>query len=173
MSAQLGNKTSFPSSDAYDESIGSYWSVQNNDIDPACIVSPTATKDVSLAVGILRAVSGFGVQCQFAVRGGGHTPWAGAATIENGVVIDLSAMGEISVSTDRKTTSVGGGARWIDAYLVLDTLGLAISGGRVASVGVGGLTTGGTSIRWWWHGRWLTGHSRWRILLCSSGWPCV
>jgi FAD/FMN-containing dehydrogenase len=141
--AELGNKISFPSSAAYEESVGSYWSVQNNDIDPTCIVSPNATADVSLAVGSLHEVSSFGLQCPFAVRGGGHTPWAGAATIANGIVIDLSAMEQVSVSKDRTTTSVGPGARWIDVYLMLDAMGLAISGGRVASVGVGGLTTGG------------------------------
>ena len=52
-------------------------------------------------------------------------------------------MEQVSVSKDRTTTSIGPGARWVDAYLVLDAMGLAISGGRVASVGVAGLTTGG------------------------------
>lgn len=143
LQAELGSKISFPSAAAYEESVASYWSVQNNDIDPICIVSPTATADVSLAVGSLHAASSFGLECPFAVRGGGHTPWAGAATIANGIVIDLSAMKQVSVSKDRTITSAGPGARWIDAYLMLDAMGLAISGGRVASVGVGGLTTGG------------------------------
>lgn len=71
--------------------------------------------------------------------------WAGAANIQDGVTIDLSAMNTVSVSEDRSTTSVGGGARWEDVYLRLDAMSLAVSGGRVNDVGVGGLTLGGTS----------------------------
>lgn len=107
------------------------------------MVSPTATKDVSLAVGTINQLNSLHLQCPFAIRGGGHTPWAGASTIQNGIVIDLSAIKQVGVSKDCKVTSVGAGARWLDAYMLLDSMGLAISGGRVGSVGVGGLTTGG------------------------------
>lgn len=69
--------------------------------------------------------------------------FAGAANIEHGVTIDLGGMKQVIVSSDNTTTSVGGGARWVDVYQKLDALGLAISGGRVFDVGVGGLTLGG------------------------------
>ena len=69
--------------------------------------------------------------------------WAGSANIAKGVTIDLSAMNHVSVSRDCTTTSVGGGARWQDVYLKLDAMDLAVSGGRVYDVGVGGLITGG------------------------------
>ena len=39
--------------------------------------------------------------------------------------------------------TVGPGNRWADVYSKLDALGIAIGGGRVATVGVGGLTLGG------------------------------
>jgi FAD/FMN-containing dehydrogenase len=39
--------------------------------------------------------------------------------------------------------TVGPGNRWADVYSKLDALGIAIGGGRSASVGVGGLTLGG------------------------------
>lgn len=39
--------------------------------------------------------------------------------------------------------TVGVGNRWAQVYSQLDALGIAIGGGRVASVGVGGLTLGG------------------------------
>jgi len=86
--------------------------------------------------------------CRFAVRGGGHMSWAGAANIRNGVTVDLSAMNTVSVSEDKSTTFVGGGARWQDVYLKLDAMNLAVSGGRVNDVGVGGLTLGGTIWEW-------------------------
>ena len=117
--------------------------MQADDVSPACIISPSASADVAEAVGVINLLSGFKLQCPFAIRGGGHTPWAGASTIANGIVIDLTAINQITVSKDNTVTSVGPGARWIDAYLKLDALNLAISGGRVASVGVAGLTTGG------------------------------
>ena len=69
--------------------------------------------------------------------------WAGAANIQSGVTIDLSAMNAVTVSRDWRTTFVGAGARWQDVYLKLDAMKLAVSGGRVNDVGVGGLTLGG------------------------------
>lgn len=143
----MGAKISFPNTTPYNESIGSYFSVQNNAIKPACVVSATTTKDVQEAVGILSTLSLVGKfagrKCQFAVRSGGHTPWAGSATIQDGVDIDLSALNQVTPSKNKKTVSIGPGNRWIDVYLKLDALGLGVSGGRVSSVGVGGLVTGG------------------------------
>ncbi len=72
--------------------------------------------------------------------------WAGAANIQNGVTIDLSAMNTVTVSEDQQITSVGAGARWQDLYPKLDALNLAVSGGRVNDVGVAGLTLGGIHI---------------------------
>lgn len=143
----MGTKISLPNTAPYIQSIGTFFSEQNNAITPACVVSATSTKDVQEAVGILSTLSLVGKfsghGCQFAVRSGGHTPWAGSATIQDGVDIDLSALNHITPSEDKKTVSIGPGNRWVDVYLKLDALGLGVSGGRVASVGVGGLTTGG------------------------------
>lgn len=47
------------------------------------------------------------------------------------------------MNSEGTIASIGGGATWIDAYLHLETLGLAVAGGRNAAVGVGGLTLGG------------------------------
>ncbi|KFY44782.1 hypothetical protein V494_01307 [Pseudogymnoascus sp. VKM F-4513 (FW-928)] len=138
----IGSKVSLPNTAPYNASIGSFWSEQNNEVKPACVVLPTSTKDVKDAVGLLSALS-LGGGCQFAVRSGGHTPWAGSATIQDGIDIDLSALNQVTPSADKKTVSIGPGNRWIDVYKKLDPLGLGVSGGRVASVGVGGLTTGG------------------------------
>jgi len=62
-----------------------------------------------------------------------------------GLTIDLSKLNDVSVSADHSLVSVGGGARWVDVYRTLHDLGLAAPGGRVANVGVGGLTLGGKS----------------------------
>jgi FAD/FMN-containing dehydrogenase len=69
--------------------------------------------------------------------------WAGAANIQDSVTIDMSALDSVSVNEAGTLTTVGPGARWGDVYLVLDALNLAVSGGRVNTVGVGGLLLGG------------------------------
>ena len=105
---------------------------------PSCRFTPSDSRDVSHAVSALAQSD-----CQFAVRGGGHMSWAGAANIQGGVTIDLSTMVSVNVSDDQTTTYVGGGARWQDVYLKLDAMNLSVSGGRVNDIGVGGLTLGG------------------------------
>lgn len=82
-------------------------------------------------------------KCHFAIRGGGHTPFAGSANIARGVTIDLRALNKVTLSDDNSTTSVGGGAIWAEVYQKLDPLELAVGGGRANLVGAGGLTTGG------------------------------
>ncbi|KAI4277038.1 MAG: hypothetical protein LQ337_002063 [Flavoplaca oasis] len=47
--------------------------------------------------------------CKFAIKGGGHAPQRGAANQPGGVTIDLGAFKQVSVSSDRKTISIGPG----------------------------------------------------------------
>jgi len=47
------------------------------------------------------------------------------------------------VNKNQTQTSLGPGNRWKDVYSHLDPLGLSVIGGRVADIGVGGLTLGG------------------------------
>lgn len=131
---------SLPNSNGYSASVKSYFSLQEAEITPYCVVSPENEQDVSAAIKILAAPDS---TTKFAVRGGGHTVWKGSANIEDGVTIDMRAINTVDVSGDKTITSVGAGALWRDVYSVLDAMGLATSGGRAAQVGVGGLTTGG------------------------------
>lgn len=115
-------------------------------MEPSCIVSPQNSQDVAASIRVLgsrlSAVSHL-PRCQFAIRGGGHTPWAGSANINSGMTIDLSAMNTVSVNPSRTIVSAGPGNKWIDVYTHLDPLGLSVTGGRVSDIGVAGLTTGG------------------------------
>lgn len=83
------------------------------------------------------------LQCQFAVKSGGHAAFEGASNIEGGVTIDLIDMKNITVFKNQTVTSLGPGNRWIDVYETLDAMSLSVVGGRVADIGVGGLTLGG------------------------------
>ncbi|KAF2404902.1 FAD-binding domain-containing protein [Trichodelitschia bisporula] len=123
----------------------SYWAKQVQEVAPACFVVPASAADVATAVRIL---TGGGERddadgVPFAVRSGGHTPIPGWASLQGGVTIDLSDLKQVDPSPDRKTVAVGPGNRWADVYSKLDAVGLGVSGGRVATVGVGGLVTGG------------------------------
>lgn len=116
--------------------------MQQQTIRPACVLFPETAEDVSEAVRILAKHTANG-SCEFAVRSGGHTSWAGASNIAGGVTLDLRRLDSIDLSEDGKTVRVGSGATWDAVYRKLDPLGRSVAGGRVAGVGVGGLTLGG------------------------------
>ncbi|KAM0720177.1 hypothetical protein Q7P37_004313 [Cladosporium fusiforme] len=140
----LPKKVSYTDSESYNESLSSYWSLQEGSLQPACIVSPTDSRDVAVAVTLLNlGGSALPGECDFAVRSGGHTPSSGAANIERGVTIDLRKLNQVTPSEDLSTVTVGPGNNWGRVYSKLDELGIAIGGGRVSTVGVGGLTLGG------------------------------
>ena len=82
----------------------------------------------------------------FAIRGGGHSPLPGSASIKKGVLIDLSQFCQVLVSEDRSSVTFGGGAKWKNVTKLLDGEGLAVVGGRNSDVGVGGLTLGGRVV---------------------------
>lgn len=117
-------------------------------MEPSC-VSPQKSKDVAAWIRALTSKalvhSGQPV-CQFAIRGGGHTPWAGSANIDNGVTIVLSAMNTVSINPSHIIISAGPGNRWIDVYSHLNPVGLSIPGGRISDIGVTGLTMGGKTV---------------------------
>ena len=71
-----------------------------------------------------------------------HTPYAGAATIEQGIVVDLENMPSPGLAPDHKTITVSPSQTWDKVFTTLDAFDLATLGGRVGGVGVGGLTTG-------------------------------
>ena len=84
-----------------------------------------------------------GLRCKFAIRGGGHTPWAGSANIHDGVTIDMRSIADVTVNESRSVVSAGAGAVWGDVYSKMDSLNLTVVGGRGSSIGIGGLLTGG------------------------------
>src|SRR5215208_1119169 len=104
---------------------------------PAEIVYCQGAQDVSVA---LRRALDKGTP--FRVRCGGHS-YEGYSTLDDGVVIDVTDMNQVSVSDDRKTAVIGAGGRLIDIYSALSAEGVAIPGGTCPPVGISGLTLGG------------------------------
>jgi FAD/FMN-containing dehydrogenase len=143
----MPNRISYMSSSAFNESISTYFSAQESELEPECIFSPEDASEVSQFVKLLSAHTehsqNLSSPTQIAVRSGGHTPWSGAANVEGGITIDLRAMNAVSLSQDQTVASIGGGGIWSDIYPQLIPYNLTVMGGRVVSVGVGGFLTGG------------------------------
>ncbi|KAH7337970.1 hypothetical protein B0J17DRAFT_660259 [Rhizoctonia solani] len=114
-----------------------YWSVSCI-LTPTCIVVPESSSDVSTAVGILVKNN-----CEFGIRGGGHTANPGWAGTDAGVLISLSKLNAIEVSKDKQSVVVGAGNRWGDVYAETGKHGVTATGGRVSPVGVSGFLLGG------------------------------
>jgi FAD/FMN-containing dehydrogenase len=74
------------------------------------------------------------------VRGGGHSVM-GHAVADGAVMIDLSLLKGVSVHGRRARAA--GGVLWSELDLATQRHGLAMTGGTVSHVGIGGLTLGG------------------------------
>jgi FAD/FMN-containing dehydrogenase len=80
------------------------------------------------------------------IRGGGHNV-AGHAVCDEGVMIDMSGMRDVSVDVEKQTARVAGGATWGDVDKASQAHGLATPGGLISDTGVAGLTLSG-GIGW-------------------------
>jgi FAD/FMN-containing dehydrogenase len=124
-----------PSDTGYDEARR----VHNGLVDkrPALIARCRGTADIADAVKLARTLN-----LEVAVRGGGHNV-AGRATIDDGLMIDLSLMKGIHVDPKARTARAQGGVLWKEFNRETQLHGLATTGGVVGTTGLAGLTLGG------------------------------
>jgi FAD/FMN-containing dehydrogenase len=113
--------------------------VLNGMIDrrPAAVVRAERVEDVVAAVNHARENG-----LDLALRGGGHSV-PGFGTVDDGIVIDLSGMREVSVDPGAMSARAQGGTTWGFFNDATNAHGLATTGGIVSTTGVGGLTLGG------------------------------
>ncbi|KAK2616399.1 hypothetical protein QQS21_000640 [Conoideocrella luteorostrata] len=137
--AKIPGRISYPNSATYNSSASSYYSDQERELHPGCIFRPTTTSEVSQFVKLVTSCEG----AQFAVRGGGHTLWTGAANINGGITVDMRLMKSFALSPDKKIAHLGAGGIWNEIYPQLVPHKLTAMGGRVPGIGVGGFVTGG------------------------------
>src|ERR1700726_1731900 len=79
---------------------------------------------------------------RIAIRGGGHNG-PGLASVDDGLVIDLSAMKGVRVDPLARTARVGAGCTQGDVDHATHAFGLAVPAGIVSTTGIAGLTLGG------------------------------
>jgi FAD/FMN-containing dehydrogenase len=77
-----------------------------------------------------------------AIRGGGHNG-PGLGSVDDGLLLDLSAMRGVIVDPDRREARVLGGSLVGDVDHATGAFGLAAPFGIISTTGVGGLTLGG------------------------------
>ncbi|MFC7261855.1 FAD-binding oxidoreductase [Streptomyces lutosisoli] len=104
---------------------------------PAVIARCESEADVARSVRFARELD-----LPIAVRGGGHSV-SGMSLNDCGLVIDLRRMRTVTVHPGSETVRVEGGAIMSDLDLATQPYGLATTGGRVSTTGVGGFVLGG------------------------------
>lgn len=135
LSASFGGKLLKPTDEGYE------WArkVHNGLVDkrPALIARCSSVADVVDAVALATKLG-----LEVAVRGGGHNV-AGRATIDGGIMIDLSPMKGVHVDAVGKTVRAQGGVTWGEVNRETQLHGLGVTGGVVSTTGIAGLTLGG------------------------------
>ena len=113
--------------------------VHNGLVDkrPALIAQCLGSADIASAVRFARDHG-----LEIAVRGGGHNV-GGRATVDGGLMIDLSLMKHVHVDPARRIARAAGGTLWGHFNRETQAHGLATTGGVISTTGVAGLTLGG------------------------------
>jgi FAD/FMN-containing dehydrogenase len=109
------------------------------DRHPAVIARCTSARDVATAVGFARHHG-----LRVSVYGGGHNV-TGNAVCEDGITLDLRPMKGIEVDPDARICRAEAGLTWGEVDAATQAHGLAVTGGRVSTTGLGGLALGGGS----------------------------
>jgi hypothetical protein len=122
----------------YNARQATFYSLQQQELSPTCIVRPSSASEVSHIVQLAKSS-----QCPFAVASGGHMSWKGSSNIHGGFVIDLRWMNQIDVSPEDQTVKLGPGSLWQEVYKVMAPYNVTTVGGRINAVGVGGFLLGG------------------------------
>jgi hypothetical protein len=122
----------------YSSFTGAFWSELQAEVSPYCVFYPSSPPEVSVLVLLSRLT-----QCPFAAKSGGHAAFSGSSNIEGGITVSLKNLNGIALSDDHKTAHIQPGNTWNRIYTELQQYDLAAIGGRVAPIGIGGLTTGG------------------------------
>jgi FAD/FMN-containing dehydrogenase len=126
-----------PGSDEYDRAR----TVFNAMVDghPAAIVRCRDPHDVIAVVELARVRA-----AEVSIRAGGHGV-TGSQITDGGIVIDLTEMKRIHIDPEARIARAQAGVTWGELDAASQEHGLAVTGGRVPSTGIAGLTLGAGS----------------------------
>ena len=135
LSADFSGPILVPGDASYDE----VRKVHNGMVDkrPSIVARCRGVADISAAVRFAQAAD-----VAVAIRGGGHNV-SGRATIDDGMMIDLSLMKGVQVDPRARTARAQGGVTWGEFNRETQAYSLACTGGVVSTTGIAGLTLGG------------------------------
>jgi FAD/FMN-containing dehydrogenase len=137
LEAAVSGRVVRPSDDDYDTLRAGFNAM--NDRHPAAIVLVRDEDDVAATIGIAREL-----ELPLAIRAGGHSA-PGFGCCDDGIVIDLRELVAVDVDRVAQVVRCGSGLTWKQFDGAVQEHGLAVTGGRVSSTGVTGLTIGSGS----------------------------
>ena len=109
----------------------------DEDARPAAIARPADAAEVARVVDVARETG-----AELAVRSGGHSG-GGHGTSDGGIVLDLRRLTGLDLDVDARTAWAGTGLTAGEVGAALAEHGLVVGFGDTASVGIGGITSGG------------------------------
>lgn len=107
----------------------------NFDFKPVAVVRPANAADVAAVINFAQATD-----LRLSVRGGGHS---GHGATDGGLKLDLRDLNGMEIDAEARTVWAGGGLTAGEVTRAVEQHGLIVGFGDTASVGIGGLTTGG------------------------------
>ncbi|KAK7019842.1 FAD-binding protein [Favolaschia claudopus] len=140
LAVSLGSPILQTSGNSYEKAATNAWNLENGQYQPTCIVFPTTSKHVQIA---MKAI--YAAKSHYAVQAGSHSAMKGWNTVQDGVLIIFSNMREATYDPVKDSITLGPGVHWHDAVTALEPFGVAPVGGRVGDVGTGLLLGGGLS----------------------------
>ena len=139
----IPGKLALPGSPAYIKENKDYFNIGLAELGPACIAFPSTAKEVASIVSLLNLRP----EVQFAVKSGGHSPNAGAASTKDGVLIALRNLVGTVLDKEKSLAYIKPGGHWWDVMKYLENTGQTVVSGRLGVVGIGGyLVQGGLSF---------------------------
>ena len=138
LTSQLQGQVVLPGDDSFAEARSVHFAI---DVTPAVIVRAATADDVAATVRFVRERD-----LEMVVHSGGHS-LGNYSTIAGGIVLDLSPMKTLTFDADTRIARLEPGLTWGEVAATLHPHGLGLTSGDNATVGVGGLATGG-GIGW-------------------------
>jgi FAD/FMN-containing dehydrogenase len=109
----------------------------DTDARPLAIARPATAGEVARVVDVARETG-----TELAVRSGGHSG-AGHGTVDGGIVVDLGRLKDLDLDLEGRAAWAGTGLTAGEVGAALAEHGLVVGFGDTASVGIGGITSGG------------------------------